>query len=192
MSTPSAKRSLFQTPTRAAKRRKASAKKPLMRIPKSLLPETKQFIKSSLTNGDTDFAYSSIPTDMTQGDGGNEFLGAKFRIQRIRVFYDIDTTLSKGVRIAVAIPKDPSGVVGVTNEREAFNTHQDTVLYDMLLPNDPSCLSGTFDVVGPINVELNAAGTTPLRNNIQVYVHSDNVGLTLTGDVGYCVWYTDA
>lgn len=194
MSTPTAKRSLFQTPTRAAKRRKASAKKPSMRIPRSLLPETKQYLQSSLTNATTNAAYSFIPIDMTQGVQSTQFLGSKFRISRIRVFYDVDSsiTLTKGVRISVLMNKDPSSTPSLSSELIPWDTTSNTVVHDMFLPNDPGLRTGTFDVVGPFNVEMSTTGSNCQRNNLTVWIQSAGVGAALRTQVSYAVWYTDA
>lgn len=194
----SVKRSLFQTPTRVTKRRRITPRSTMsrrmpMRIPKSILPETKNFVQNNLTNTTTNICYSSIPTDMTQGDGGNEFIGKKFRVLRIRVNYDFSQlTVTEAVRFSVLINKDPSTFNLLINARDQWDTADRTILYDMILPDSPDTAAGTFDVVGPINVELNQIGNIPLRNNIIIYAHSAGNGVALAGDITYQVWYTDA
>lgn len=191
----SAKRALFQTPTRSSKRRKTSSKKPTMRIPKSLLPETKQYVRNSLTSSTTNEGYSSIAKDMSQGSTGDDFIGSKFRVQRIRVNYDIQSsvTLTEGVRITVLIPKR-AGFPPVLSPRanSQWDTHVFTVLHDLLLPDDPSTRTGTFDVVGPINVETNSADSIVMRNDIHILAHSAGAGADLASTISYAVWYTDA
>lgn len=192
MSTSSAKRSLFNTPSRATKRRKAS-NATAMRIPRSLMPETRQFTQSATTGSFASYTSSVIPQDMMQGDGGSQFTGSKFRMTRLRVHYDYSNlTLTSGVRIIVYIPKDPSGgPLPIVNSTTPINTRQTTVLYDRLLPDDPSMLAGTFDVMGPINVEMNEAGTAALKNNITLVVLSNGSGPALRNATSYAVWFTD-
>lgn len=191
---PSAKRSLFQTPTRVTKRRRSPSKKSVsMRVPKSLLPETKNFIQDSLTNNSTSYAYSSVPSDMGQGDGGNQFIGQKFRMLRLRVNYDFtQLTITEAVRVSIVMPKDPSTIPTLTASLAQWDTSNFTVLHDLLLPDAAEVAAGTFDVTGPLNVEMNSSGTTPLRNNIYIYVHTAGLGATIRFNFGYQIWYTDS
>jgi len=101
-------------------------------------------------------------------------------------------TLTSGVRIVVSIPKDPNGAVfNPSSSILPVNTRQYTVLYDRLLPDDPSMLAGTFDVTGPINVEMNENATAVLKNNISISVYSLNQGTNLRTNTAYAMWFTD-
>lgn len=187
---PPTKRSLFQTPQRPSKRARTSKNSRTMRIPRSLLPEVKQDIVSALTTNSTNYAYSQISAAIGQGDASGERIGNKIRILRMRFNYDFSQlSLTGGVRILVTIPKDPSipfvgiGVIGQTYSATT------TVLHDLLLPDDPSVLAGTFDVVGPINVEYN--GSTVFRNNVNITVESPGNGANLKNAISYTTWYTD-
>lgn len=163
-----------------------------MKIPRSLLPETKNYI-GSLSNNTTSSAYSSIPGDMSQGDDGSQFIGQKFRMTRLRVHYDFSQLpFSEACRVSVLIPKDPTTTPTGLNAVSQWDTSVYTVLHDMLLPDSPETLAGTFDVVGPINVEMNSLGTGTLRNNIWIYAHSASAGAAMAPKVTYQVWFTDA
>lgn len=192
----SAKRSLFTTPTRTPKRRRtaSSKKSTTMKIPRSLLPETKQFIQTNSMSSVTNGAYQSIPGAMTQGDLGDDYTGSKFRIKRLRVYYDFtQLTLTDAVRISVVIPK-VAGSLGLPLVNvDPWDTDSYTVLHDMLLPDAQECLAGTFDVTGPINVELNKTGL-PTRNDIFVVAVSAGSGAAIAniGVMRYCLWFTDA
>lgn len=189
------KRSLFQTPTRASKRSKtskSSTKSTTMKIPRSLMPETKQYVSSILSSATTNYAYASIPSSISQGDDGNDFIGSKFRISRIRVNYDFSQlSLTSGVRVSVVIPKDPSTYPILTSTIQQWDTQTYTVLHDMILPDSPDTATGTFDVTGPINVHMSSAGSTPLRNNVYLFVYSTGNGSALQTDFSYSVWFTD-
>jgi len=188
---PTAKRALFQTPTRRSKRAKTTTMKTVMKVPKSMQPEMKQFIAGNLASAAGNSAYSSIPGDMTQGDASTQFDGSKFRVARLRVNYNWSgVTLSDAVRVSVVIPKDPTTVPALVQSRDQWDTTTYTVLHDMLLSRDPSQAAGTFDVTGPINVEMNSGGTAALRNNIYIYVHSTGQGSALAFDMSYSVWFT--
>jgi len=192
---PTAKRALFQTPSRSSKRTKTmTTRRAATRIPKSLMPEMKQKVALVLTNSTTNYAYSSIPIDLNQGDAGSEFIGTKFRIARIRVMYDFSGligTLTEAVRISVIIPKDPSvAPVGTVSSKVPWDNLEQTVLHSMLLPPDLSTSAGTFDVTGPINVEMSHSGGIALRNNVHIIVQSVNQGIALKSDVSYAVWFT--
>lgn len=189
---PTAKRALFQTPTRCSKRSKlATSMKSVMKVPKSMQPEMKQYEKSTLTTAFTGYAYSSIPTDMSQGDASDQFIGSKLRMARLRVNYDwSQLTLTEAVRVSVVIPKDPSTTPFLSNARATWDTAQFTVLHDMILPPDLSVSAGTFDVTGPINIEMTSNGVTCLRNNIQIYVGSNGNGTGLANDISYSIWFT--
>lgn len=197
MSTPTAKRSLFQTPVRSRKRQRTMGKKQrtTMKIPKSLLPETKMYSRVNLSNIALNAAFSSIPQDLTQGDNSDNFVGSKFRIQRIRVWYDFSQiSLSSGLRVVAVIPKDPSAapVSVVTTSTTPINTREFTVLHDMLLPDSVDTASGTFDITGPINVEMNNTGTSVFKNNLWLFVWAATTNTQLQDSFSYQVWYTDA
>lgn len=187
------KRSLFQTPSRPSKRSRG-AKTPrrnsqVMRVPAYLKPETKQFKQTALATSLAPVYYTSIATSMTQGDASNEFIGAKFRMTRLRVYYDYSgLTLTRGIRISVIIPKRT--LTFSTVYTEPWDTTDCTVLYDMLLPNDPSVLAGTFDVPGPVNVHMDPTGTTVEKNDVIILINSDNASART--QTTYTMWYTDA
>lgn len=189
----SAKRALFTTPSRSTpKRRRITPQtRQVMRIPRSLLPETKQFIRSILT-GTTNTAYSSIYQDMSQGDDGTQFVGTKFRMLRLRVMYDFSQlSLTEGVRMSVVIPKNPSVVPSLLSAITPWDTQQYTVLFDRIVGDDTSLVTGTFDVKGPITLEGDSSGFTPLRNNVIVYFQSASSGANLASKVNYQMWFTD-
>lgn len=197
MSTPTAKRSLFQTPVRSRKRQRTMGKKQrtTMKIPKSLLPETKMFFQNTLNNIALNSAFTSVPQDLTQGDDGEDFTGSKFRVQRLRVFYDFSqVALGSGVRVAVVIPKDPTiaPITLFSSTISPINSREFTVLHDMLLPDSPDTAAGTFDITGPINVEMNNAGAAVYKNNIWIYVYSVATNTQLRDSFSYQVWFTDA
>lgn len=167
-----------------------------MKIPRSLLPELKQFARAGLANTTTNYAWASIYTDMIQGDASNQFLGRGFRLKRLRIFYDYSQlALSEGVRISVVIPKATFGaVVPLVNHIDPYNPNQSTVLFDRILPDAAEVLAGTFDVIGPINVEGDTTGVNVRRNDVQIYVHSASNGTNIgsTVNIAYQMWYTDA
>lgn len=190
------RRALFQTPQRPTKRRRMTKKKAPMRIPKSMLPEMKQYTTTGLS-ASTNYAYLSLYGSMTQGDGSDQFVGSKFTLKRFRFMYDysdLSATLTEGVRISVVIPKDPSITPTITDHIDPWDTQNYTVLYDSVLPKDPSCLAGTFDVTGPIHMQGSSGGTSPLRNAVHLYVHSAGLGSTLASPsrCSSSVWFTDA
>jgi len=160
-----------------------------MRVPAYLKPETKQFKQNALTTSLAPVYYTSIAAAMTQGDASNEFVGSKFRMTRLRVYYDYSgLALTRGIRISVVIPK--KNFTYTTAYMSPWDTTNTTVLYDMLLPNDPSVLAGTFDVPGPINVHMNPTGTTAESNDITIVINSDNASART--QTTYTMWYTDA
>jgi len=194
----SVKRNLFTTPSRA-KRQKTmgtvTCKSAPMKIPKSLLPETKQFTSSVVNEATgTDTCSDRIPIRMNQGNDSDQFIGSKFRIQRVRVHYDFTgLSLSRGHRIMLVIPKDPTGgsfpiSSNVTNQ---VDTDEWTVLHDQLMSNDMGLRSGTFDWSGPLNVEMNKTGSTPVRNNLMLCAFSAGNGVAMSARMGYSVWFTD-
>lgn len=189
----SAKRALFTTPSSRTKRRKATPRsKPRMSIPRSLLPETKQFSGAASVVLNTNVTCQQLTAAMTQGDRGDEFSGSKWRMLRMRIFYDFSQlSLTEGVRMSVVIPKDPNVTPSLTSAIAQWDTRSTTVLFDRLVGDDTALVTGTFDVVGPINVELNQGGTGALRNNIWIYFHSANSGTAMSSKNTFSVWYTD-
>lgn len=198
----SAKRSLFQTPTRSSKRTRRTTKsqsalaisKRNARILRALRPETKQYRAFSLTNGFTNYAESAPSTSITQGTGDNQFIGNKFRISRLRVYYDFSQlTLTSGVRVVVYMPKaSATSALPIASTTTPISTIDHTVLYDMLLPDAPETATGSFDVTGPINVETNAGGSAVWRNDLRIVVWSSGNGVALKDAFSYTFWYTDA
>lgn len=162
------------------------------RIPRSLI-EMKTFEKTDLTGSSTSYAYSSIATDMTQGDGGNQFIGSKFRLMSLKIKYDFSSvTLQSGVRIAIVIPKIPSAIPYLGSSIDNWDAHSITVLKDILLPNDSALKCGIVDLKGPINIELDVSGSSPLKNNVYIFVYSLNNGSLLRSDFSYTANYLDA
>lgn len=191
----STRRALFTTPARPTKRRRTTParRQAPMRIPKSLMPEMKQYYRNTLVTNGTSYAYSEIPLDMAQGDTSQNFDGAKFRIHRIRVNYDFSqASLSGGVRMMLIIPKDVSfnPTALISSARDQIDTNLHTVLFDRLVSDDLMTAAGTFDWKGPLNVEMNVSGTAAQRNNVFLYVYGNNAGLALRDDFSYSVWFT--
>jgi len=180
-STP-ARRRLFTSSASAAKRRRVMTQ---TKIPKALMPELKQFVTFSSLPSTANSAQVSIPSVMGQGDSGTAYDGSKFRIARVRVFFDYsDVTTTRGIRLALGIPKDPSDTTILSNlagncTSEPANMRQVTMLKEMFLKTDNSNLNGYMEWSGPLNVEMNASGTTPLKNNLIFQVNSDGVGALL-------------
>jgi len=178
----SARRRLFTSPASSAKRRRVMTQ---TRIPKSLQPEIKQFV-NAITMGTVgaNTATLSIPIYMNQGNDGDEFVGSKFRILRVRVFFDYtDVITTSGIRMALGIPKDPSATTVLTNASDGtvvpHNMRQVTMLKEMFLKTDGSNLNGYMEWLGPLNVEMNDTGNTPLKNNLILQVNSIGVGALL-------------
>jgi len=180
-STP-ARRRLFASPASAAKRRRVMTQ---TRMPKSMQPELKQFINSSpLSVITTNAAALSIPTTMAQGDAGDQFIGSKFRITRVRVYFDYtDVTTTSGIRLGLGISKDPSDnsilEVGTTGTVLPANMRRVTMLKEMFLKTDGSNLNGYMEWNGPLNVEMNSTGSAPLKNNLILQANSDGVAASL-------------
>lgn len=189
------KRSNYHAPSRHAKRAKRYTKPyQRMKIPRSLIPETKQFYRDSLQSLGTDYSYSVITSDMSQGDAGSQFLGSHMRVMRVRVYYDFSdyvTALFEGVRLSLYIPKNPTGVVAQANARDPWDKHLVTPLHEILLPKDASALTGVFDWTGPVNVEFDAAGIGALRNALVLQVCSTGNATNLGSRLSYVVWYTE-
>lgn len=191
----SAKRALFTTPSRStSKRRRITPQsRTVMRVPRALLPETKQFRSTGLIiPSTTDSAYHSIYAAMAQAVGGNQFVGSKFRMLRLRVMYDLSQlSLTEGLRISVVIPKNPSTTPSLSSAVDPWDTQQYTVLFDRLLGDDTSLVTGTFDVKGPITLEGDTSGVTCLRNNVYVFFYSAGNGAAIANRFEYAMWFTD-
>jgi len=178
-----ARRRLFSSPASTSKRRKVMTQ---TRIPKAMQPELKQYVTtSSLQTTGTNTAYLSIPLVMNQGNDGDQFLGSKFRIMRIRVYFDYsDVATTSGIRMALGIPKDPTGFTifdtGSSGTVTPANMRVTTMLKEMFLKTDGSNLNGYMEWSGPLNIEMSATGTGVLKNNLIFQVNSDGVGSTLS------------
>jgi len=170
------RRRLFTSPASAAKRRRVMTQ---TSIPKSMQPELKQFVTvANLNTTGTNSAILSIPIAMSQGTDGDQFNGSKFRITRIRVHFDYsDVTTTSGIRLALGIPKDPSATTildtSISGTVVPSNVRQVTMLKEMYLKTDGSNLNGYMEWLGPLNVEMNDNGTTPLKNNLTLQINSE-------------------
>ncbi len=189
------KRSNYHAPMRTTKRRRTAAR-PMYRrsIPRSLTPEVKQYFQDSLTTLGTNYGHSVITSDMSQGDGGNQFLGSKIRILRVRCYYDFSDyvgSLFEGVRLSLYIPKNPTAVVAQLNARDPWDKHLVTPLHEILLPKDASALTGVFDWTGPLNVEFDVNGTAALKNALVLQACSNGNGSNISSRLSYVVWYTE-
>jgi len=180
-STP-ARRRLFTSPASAAKRRRVTTQ---TRIPKSMQPELKQWVSvSALTTVGANSAVMTIPQVMNQGNDGDQFLGSKFRINRVRVYFDYtDVTTTSGIRLALGIPKDISDNaimdVGTSGTVIPLNMRRTTLLKEMFLKTDGSNLNGYMEWLGPLNIELSDDGNTTLKNQLILQINSDAVGATI-------------
>jgi len=179
-----ARRRLFSTPASSAKRRRVMTQ---TKIPKSLQPELKQFVSdfAGFSTSGTNTAVSSIPIIMSQGDGGNQFIGSKFRIMRVRVYFDYsDVTTTSGIRLSLGIPKDPSDSVILDTTAAGtlipHNMRSVTMLKEMFLKTDGSNLNGYMEWNGPLNVEMNSGGTSPLKNNLICQINSAGVSTDIS------------
>ena len=179
-STP-ARRRLFSSPASTPKRRKVMTQ---TTIPRALQPEVKQYVNAvTMSLATADCAIMSIPSYMNQGNDGDEFVGSKFRILRVRVYFDYsDVTTTSGIRLALGIPKDPSTTTILSTSDVTVtpaNMRRTTILKEMFLKTDGSNLNGYMEWKGPLNVEMNDTGTTPLKNNLILQINSDGVGASV-------------
>jgi len=183
-STP-ARRRLFTTPTSTVKRRKVMTQ---TRIPKALQPELKQYVSSAnMSTSGLNSAYFSICGIMNQGDDGNDFLGSKMRILRVRVFFDYsDVATTSGIRLSLGVPKDPSDILitdtGTSGTVVPHNMRTVTMLKEMFLKTDGSNLNGYMEWNGPLNCEFVAAGSTPVKNNLILQINSDGVASDISSN----------
>lgn len=192
MSLPTRRALVFDTPQRTPKRARMTPAKRKMQIPKSLLPEMKQYTKPGLTSTGTNFAESSVLTDLSQADNSNAFIGAKFRAKRLRFNYSFENVTGLS-RVIIYIPKNPSAAFGavITGPTEIVDTQLYTVLYERFVPADASTISGTLDVPMNIHCELDKFGLTPQRNDIRVFVFNSGGGVARSGQCSYGLWFTD-
>lgn len=193
--TPARPRKRARTTTLAPRRLFGSVSKPSYRVPRSLLPEMKQYTVTALGFGDQDYASSSVIQDMTQGDDGNQFVGTKITAKRLRVLYNYSNFTAGAVRMLVYIPKDASdGNPPVSAIHHPVDTHRHTVLYDRILNTrgGDAILSGHFDVKLNHQIETLLGGTTAVKNNIRIFVYSAGNGLIVRTITAYALWYTDA
>jgi len=178
-----ARRRLFTSPASAAKRRRVMTQ---TRIPKAMQPELKQWVSfQNLNVSGVNAAFMSIPLFMNQGDDGDDFLGSKFRILRVRVYFDYtDVTTTSGIRLSLGIPKDPGNTtitdIGTAGTLIPHNYRQVTMLKEMFLKTDGSNLNGYMEWSGPLNVEMNSAGSSPLKNNLTLQINSDGVSSSIS------------
>lgn len=187
----SVKRRLFTTPTKA-KRRKTTT---TMRVPKSLLPETKQYTKTMLTGSSTDYTFSHVPDDMIQGYFGNEYVGSKFKIQRLKINYDWTaqvSTMTSGIRMVVGICKDPSvaahdHVTGVTAQ---IDHRAVTVLAERYFQPTLDDCCGSIDLKLPLNVEMSSTGSNVMKNNVFIIFYCPGKGTALKTLITYSSYFT--
>jgi len=179
-----ARRRLFPTPASSVKRRKVMTQ---TRIPRAMQPELKQWISSAtMVLSSANSSTMSIPTFMSQGSDGDQFIGSKFRITRVRVYFDYsDVTFTSGIRLALGVPKDPStstildtSTVGTVIPH---NMRRVSILKEMFLKTDSSNLNGYMEWNGPLNVEMNDTGTSPLKNNLILQINADGVASLVGG-----------
>jgi len=177
-----ARRRLFTSPASAAKRRRVTTQ---TRLPKSMQPELKQWVSAvSLTSVGANTATMIIPQAMNQGNDGDQFLGSKFRIMRVRVYFDYtDVTTTSGIRLALGMPKDINDNVimdtGTSGTVIPLNMRRTTLLKEMFLKTDGSNLNGYMEWLGPLNIEMSDDGNSTLKNNLIVQINSDAVGATI-------------
>ena len=179
-----ARRRLFTSPASSTKRRRVMTQ---TRMPKALMPEIKQYTSTGvnlLTTG-LNTAYRSIPVLMSQGNDGEQFSGSKFRILRVRVYFDYsDVTTTSGVRLSLGIPKDPSDLTilstGTAGTMLPHNMRRVTMLKETFLKTDGSNLNGYMEWVGPLNVEMSDDGTVPLKNNLILQINAEGVSGSLS------------
>lgn len=204
MSAPSARRALlFDTPMRPTKRMRTSKSRRSrpMRLPRSLLPEMKQFTASQLTSSTTGFASSSVATDMNQGTLGSEFVGKTFRVKRLRLYYDMAKSTPTGydgsaIRLFVYISKRPGTVLTsplVGSSVDPVDGEFFTVFADRIVPTGENTNAGTIDVKMNLPIDTGDNGTFVYRNDLRVAIFANGAtsGSTLNTNVGYTVWFTD-
>jgi len=174
----------FTTYTPSAKRRRTTGRSTTrtLSVRRYQAPEVKQFISSTSLTSVTNGAYASLSVIMTNGDDGNDFVGSKFRILRVRIYYDYtDVTAGNPIRMALGVPKDPTTTSLLTTTALQglvlpANYHNITILKEKFLKTDGSDRSGVMEWTGPLNVEMDTQGIAALRNNLIFQVNSENQG----------------
>jgi len=94
-----------------AKRQRIMVKRTtrILLLKRNPIPEIKQWISAVNLITTLNGAYVTIPIAMSQGDDGNDFIGFKFRVLRVRIYYDYSTvTVTDFIRMVLGVPKDPS------------------------------------------------------------------------------------
>jgi len=170
-----------------AKRQRTLVRRPTRTLPvrRFAKPEIKQWISVAPLTDVINGAYVSIPVAMAQGDDGNDFLGAKFRILRVRIYYDYTTTTpTESIRMGLGVPKNPDTAElfpVTTGQSQVVPTSyfEYTMLKEKYLKTDGSDYAGMMEWTGPLNVEMNQQGTSPVRNNLLFQVNSPNEGTRL-------------
>jgi len=194
------KRSSVSSVSYPVKRQKKSGQ-PAMKIPRRLLPEIKLNIVDSATSFLTNQQASyDLPDNIVRGTASNDRIGSKIRISRIRVHFDYSglTTLTSGVRMSLVIPKDPSVTALLSSQYASWDTQRFTVLYDTIMPNDPSCLAGIVEFASPLNVEYGGPQQPNgiQRNNVQLLLFAqanpNDAGSLLAANTNVSIYYTDA
>jgi len=172
-----ARRRLFASPSPAAKRRRVMTQTRLVKLQQ---PELKQFVSSANldTHVNGNAAHASIPDIMSQGNDGDQFVGSKYRILRVRIYFDYtDVTLTSGLRLALGIPKNPASTTILDTSAQGtvipHNMREVTILKEMFLKTDGSNLNGYMEWNGPLNVEMNSVGNVALRNNLILQINAD-------------------
>lgn len=151
-------------------------------------PELKQWVSAvTMTTVGTNSATMSIPAFMNQGDNGDNFIGSKFRILRVRVYFDYtDVTTTSGIRLALGIPKDITDNaildVGTSGTVIPHNMRRVTLLKEMFLKTDGSNLNGYMEWSGPLNIEMSDTGATPLKNDLHLQINSDGVASSIASN----------
>jgi len=177
----------FTTYTPPAKRQRTMTRRTTRSLPvrRAAVPEVKQFISFSPLTSVTNGAYVSIPGIMTQGDDGQDFIGSKFRILRVRIYYDYSgVAAGTPIRLGLGVPKDVSTVSLFTTTANLSqilpsNHFNITMLKEKHLKTDSSDRTGIMEWTGPLNVEMDSGGANPLKNNLIFQANSDSNGVAL-------------
>jgi len=177
----------FTTYTPSAKRQRTIVKRTTRSLPvqKWATPETKQFITPGNLDNGLNEARISLPLAMTQGLAGDNFNGSKFRILRVRVYYDYsDLTPTSAIRMGLGMSKDPSvtslfSTIPGQETTLPANYRSVTMLKEKMLKTDGSDHAGIWEWTGPLNVEMNDAGTLVRKNNLTLQINSESLGASL-------------
>ena len=194
MSTPSARRALiFDTPGRPAKRARKTTRR--MRIPRSLLPEMKHAPFTSLSSTSTNYSYRDVGSLPTQGDDSDQFVGTRYRLQRLRVNYDF-TSLSPTSAIRILVTKGQSSqtpsLASFSSAAGQPDYDREQVLFDRILSRDDATKAGTFDVrLRNLLMKRYSNGSFIVGDTVYLSVYGVGLGSALSGDFAGTVWYTD-